>query len=570
MAIEIPIQFRKREFRFVLLDKEAKRPIEKDWQTISNYEFDDSKLLRHLENGGNYGILMGRGRLICFDLDNPNLVSYYDEKFKDTLIVETGSKKRHYFFFSDFKTNKRINNVGEIRCERMQLVGANSIHPNKQPYKIINNNEIKEISDVELNELFKTIFSDGTTFVVKGMDDSMSGIEYHEIGKLLKEGKTKEEIFKHMENPIFEKWNTHGLKYPQYRELTFERAKEFLINTNQLPLTQQTQNNINNNYPFWTIVDYENYKPSKNYIIEELVYPEEIEMVYSQSGHFKSLDGLYRAVCIVSGKKYLGKFRVKKCAVGIISAENHKKIDKIRLKAIMRGLKIRKKNLPLYILPRENCRDILDMDFKLLIEDFICKKGIKVLFIDTINPVTPQVDDNKAKDVTRIYNEFFKPLVDKYKITICFFHHTDKKATSFLGSMKFRANSDVVYFIDRKGLELKYTIYNEKNREGEIGSLEVGVQFTNNKKETKEIKFFLLKQSEQKGIGTVKRKTKSQLFEEKINSFVSNKPISRGDLIKLCDSVGSVSVFDKALRGLVKQGQLIKSKEGYTKNENPI
>lgn len=567
MTIEIPIQFRKREFRFVLLDRESKRPFEKDWQNTNNYEFDNPKLLKHLESGGNYGILMGRGRLICFDLDNPNLVSYYDEKFKDTLIVETGSKKRHYLLYSDYNINKKINDVGELRCVNMQVVGANSIHPNKQPYKIINNNEIKEISEIELNEIFKNTLGETTFVVGKGIDESMSGVEFHEVQKLLKEGKTKEEIFKHMENSIFEKWNTHGEKYPQYRERTFERAKEFLVNNNQLPLTPQI--NINKSL-FWTIRDYDNYKPSRNHIIEELVYPEEIEMVYSQSGHFKSLDGLYRAVCIVSGKKYLGKFRVKKCPVGIISAENHKKIDKIRLKAIMRGLKIRTKDLPLYILPRENCGDILEKDFKFLIEDFICKKGIKVLFIDTINPVTPQVDDNKAKDVTRIYNEFFKPLVDNYKITICFFHHTDKKATSFLGSMKFRANSDVVYFIDRKGLEPKYTIYNEKNREGEIGSLEIGVEFINNKRETKEIRFTLLKQSEQRGIGTVKQKTKAQKFEEKILQIVSNTPISRGELIKQCNDIGSIPVMDKVLKELIRNKKLIKSDEGYTKNETTI
>lgn len=563
MTIEIPIQFRKRKFRFVLLDRESKRPIEKDWQNTNNYEFDNPKLLKHLEMGGNYGILMGRGRLICFDLDNPNLVSYYDEKFKDTLIVETGSKKRHYLLFSDYNINKKINDVGELRCVNMQVVGANSIHPNKQPYKIINNNEIKEISQTEIEEIFKTKFSDGTTFVIgKSIDETMSGVEFHEILRLLKEGKTKEEIFEYMGEHIFEKWNTHGEKYPQYRELTFENAKQFLINTNQLP---QSKININNELKFWTISDYENYKPSKNYIIEELVYPEEIKMVYSQSGHFKSLDGLYRAVCIASGKKYLGKFRVKKCAVGTISAENHKKIDKIRLKAIMRGLKIRKKNLPLYILPRENCGDILDGNFRTMIEDFISKKEIKVLFVDTINPVTPQVDDNKAKDVTRIYNEFFKPLVDKYKITICFFHHTDKKATSFLGSMKFKANSDVVYFIDRKGVEPKYTIYNEKNREGEIGSLEIGVEFINNKRETKEIRFILIKQSEQKGIGTVKRKTKAQLMEDKIMTIVCDTPISRGDLIKFCDSIGSIAVMGRVLSDLVRRKKLVKNDNGYTK-----
>ena len=67
MTTEIPIQFRKREFRFVLLDRESKRPFEKDWQNTNNYEFDNPKLLKHLESGGNYGILMGKGRIRCFD-----------------------------------------------------------------------------------------------------------------------------------------------------------------------------------------------------------------------------------------------------------------------------------------------------------------------------------------------------------------------------------------------------------------------------------------------------------------------------------------------------------------------
>jgi hypothetical protein len=133
--------------------------------------------------------------------------------------------------------------------------------------------------------------------------------------------------------------------------------------------------------------------------------------------------------------------------------------------------------------------------------------------------------------------------------------------------MKFRANSDVVYFIDRKGLEPKYTIYNEKNREGEIGSLEIGVEFINNKRETKEIRFTLLKQSEQRGIGTVKRKTKAQLFEEKILQIVSNTPISRGELIKQCNDIGSIPVMDKVLKELIRNKKLIKSDEGYTKNE---
>ena len=70
---------------------------------------------------------------------------------------------------------------------------------------------------------------DGGGFVGKSVDESMSGVEFHEIIGLLKDGKTKEEIFEYMKTHIFEKWNTHGEKYPQYKELTFENAKQFII-----------------------------------------------------------------------------------------------------------------------------------------------------------------------------------------------------------------------------------------------------------------------------------------------------------------------------------------------------
>ena len=38
MTIEIPIQFRKREFRFVLLDRESKRPIENNDESSADDE----------------------------------------------------------------------------------------------------------------------------------------------------------------------------------------------------------------------------------------------------------------------------------------------------------------------------------------------------------------------------------------------------------------------------------------------------------------------------------------------------------------------------------------------------
>lgn len=57
MSARIPKQLQKEEFRFVLLGKNSKLPIEEDWQNTNNYRYDDPKLLNHLANGGNMTFL---------------------------------------------------------------------------------------------------------------------------------------------------------------------------------------------------------------------------------------------------------------------------------------------------------------------------------------------------------------------------------------------------------------------------------------------------------------------------------------------------------------------------------
>jgi|TARA_R100000093_G_C1923633_1_gene66445 hypothetical protein len=54
-------QLQNEKFRFILLKPKNKIPFEKNWQTTVNYKFNDPKLLQHISNGGNYGVLGGYG-----------------------------------------------------------------------------------------------------------------------------------------------------------------------------------------------------------------------------------------------------------------------------------------------------------------------------------------------------------------------------------------------------------------------------------------------------------------------------------------------------------------------------
>lgn len=334
-----------------------------------------------------------------------------------------------------------------------------------------------------------------------------------------------------------------------YWELMWENAlnyvttakKEYLKTKNKQPLK------------LMTIRDYEAYKPDKNYIIENIIQPKENSMVVGASGCGKSLNMLYQAICIASGRKYLKKYKVKKNPVLVVSAENSIEVDKDRIEKIRKGLRIRKKDLPLYFLPRSECQDILGIGFQAALAETIEKYNIKVVFLDTINPLTPELDDNKAQDVTKVFNNFIKPFCDNYGVHICFLHHTGKTGNSYLGSVKWKANVDNVFRLDRKGLSSKVKMFNEKNRKGEIPRLDIGMEFNE-----KNIKFNLISEGESPELYSKKKKmSQKEFFEMKLKELDIPKDASRQDVYKILkehkvkfklDNSGKNSTLERAIK----------------------
>ncbi|MCX6821801.1 MAG: bifunctional DNA primase/polymerase [Candidatus Aenigmarchaeota archaeon] len=229
MTIEIPEQLRKKEFRFVLLKPKTKIPFEKDWQSKNNYSFDDPKLIKHLEDGGNYGIVCRYGNLRILDIDNPELIEHFD--VMQTFTVKTGRGGRHFYFISDYGINHVLaGRKGELRANNYQVVGAGCIHPNGKIYEITKDLPILEIEDKELRKIIEPYLrlETSTTEIDfnKPTDQTRSGIEFGEICKLIRKGCTKEQIFERM--MVFSKWSDAP---PQYRELTYKKAID-KVNTN--------------------------------------------------------------------------------------------------------------------------------------------------------------------------------------------------------------------------------------------------------------------------------------------------------------------------------------------------
>ena len=151
---KIPQQLQKDGFGFVRLKARTKIPFEQDWQN-KPYTFTD--IQSWIDQGGNYGVQGGYGRLIVIDADTPEIADILASKFPETLTIKTPRQGFHYYFFCDGidkkivlkkdTPEKKDDHFGEIIAKGSQVVGSGSIHPDTgTAYEVIKDLEIAEIS----------------------------------------------------------------------------------------------------------------------------------------------------------------------------------------------------------------------------------------------------------------------------------------------------------------------------------------------------------------------------------------------------------------------------------------
>ncbi len=156
--MRIPKQLQKSEFNFVLLRKSEKIPFQNGWQK-KNIKFNDSELIKHLNGSGNYGVMGGGERnLIIVDFDNEELQHEIIKKLPETFTVVTGSGLYHKYFYSDnsnsFKIySENLDTLLDVQGKGKQVVAPNSIHPNGNSYKIIQDKPIAFIPYSELKAI---------------------------------------------------------------------------------------------------------------------------------------------------------------------------------------------------------------------------------------------------------------------------------------------------------------------------------------------------------------------------------------------------------------------------------
>lgn len=223
----IPKQLWNKDFKFCLIRKQSKAPYERDWAN-QGHEFNATKLLNHISNGGNYGVIGGYGNLRILDKDDDKL-----DIDLETFCVKTGSGGKHYYFLSDYDTNHVfVNELGELRANNYQVVGVGSTHPNGNKYEIFKDLPLKWIPKEEVEKIIKPYLrEEQDTFISNGKDTSGSGLEFRRVLAMIREKKTREQIYKEMMN--YRKWAS---KRDDYRNTTYNKAMDvFLKEQEQKP-----------------------------------------------------------------------------------------------------------------------------------------------------------------------------------------------------------------------------------------------------------------------------------------------------------------------------------------------
>jgi len=168
--VEIPKWLQDPVFRFILVGRKSKSPIETGWPM---YPFDHPLLLDHLSRGGNYGVRPGEGHLCVLDADNPGRLRELGvlQAFDGTFFVSNRTDGRgHYYFLCSNPPWKKLVlqdpektdekgehlHLGELFAGKgnYQVVGPGSIHPEGRRYEVRNDVPLREFSFEDLEKLF--------------------------------------------------------------------------------------------------------------------------------------------------------------------------------------------------------------------------------------------------------------------------------------------------------------------------------------------------------------------------------------------------------------------------------
>lgn len=200
--------------------------------------------------------------------------------------------------------------------------------------------------------------------------------------------------------------------------------------------------------------DLKNFKEnSYEWIIDELIPIKSIVIWTGKRGTYKTFLVLNSIFCICKGLKFLGKYQTKKSKVLYLDKENGLHIITPRTSMIKEGLKINE-DVDVAFICYSQLRIDINEDIE-EIENLIIKNDITLLVVDTYRRAIG-FDENNATDVSFLFVNQLRPLVERNNLSIILIHH-DKKGSQgdemddIRGSSDLPNYADVILKNERKG-----------------------------------------------------------------------------------------------------------------------
>jgi len=155
----IPAQLR--EWRFILLCPRKKIPTGEMKGWASNREtvtlaYDDSRLLDHIKNGGNYGVATGKDRFVAA-ADTKEIEKAIEERLPKTFTVQSPRHKtKHFYFYGELtrsilcKPGAQGDPCADVKTGNAYVVGPSSVFENYGEYKLVDDVVIAAITEEQL------------------------------------------------------------------------------------------------------------------------------------------------------------------------------------------------------------------------------------------------------------------------------------------------------------------------------------------------------------------------------------------------------------------------------------
>jgi RecA-family ATPase len=492
--MEIPIQLK--NLKFCKIKKGTKKPFEKDWTNKPYSHEEISQWLK--ENDENYGILCGFENLAVIDSDNEALQIAIENMLPATYKVKTGSGKgtHNYYFIKDLDQKLILEledgtHLGEVQWKGQQVVGAGSIHPSGRTYQESDTKPIAEISASLIYECFKPF--------IKQIKETEENVEF--------ERKEHSEID---DLNVASIWGLSGLKkndkgeyYGSHPIHSSSGGINFWINPSKnlwhcfrcqsgggplsaiavkegvIDCSEARRGNLRGSKAFETIelahqrygllrtkpiTNYEdirqkeqeikiiwehelpNYvEEEKEWIIEKLIPTKSICILTGKRGTMKTFVALNMAYAVASGSDFLNKYTTRKGGIIYLDKENGIGIMKDRTAMVKKGMELigKKLNIGFICFSQLKIDKLGDM---IAIEKVIETQKPLLLIVDTYRRGI-SFDENDAGEVSKLFVDTLRPLVEKYDLSIILIHH-DRKSGERDEMDTIRGSSDLANYSD--------------------------------------------------------------------------------------------------------------------------